>query len=220
MAEEDKKSEAHWAELRKRLDFIAKCDVDQLVRKNREYGESWKARGGIGAFMMLARKWDRFEQQLKEHNYDILLAALKDGREEGLLDDIGDLRRYLFLIEAELMRIWQLGLADTMIKEGTTAPARVPRCLCKGFLVAKGAGPDFWLCEEHGWTGLPHALEEARKKGVTPQEVCEAIGQGMGSLAGLTILLEQRRARAAKEGAEEPGPGYVQQDRESPGERG
>ena len=52
--------------------------------------------------MMLARKWDRLEKQVSEQSYDVFQAAANDGREEGILDDIRDLRRYLFLVEAEV----------------------------------------------------------------------------------------------------------------------
>ena len=37
-------------------------DIETLVEKEDDYGDSWKRRGGIGAFMMLARKWDRIEK--------------------------------------------------------------------------------------------------------------------------------------------------------------
>jgi hypothetical protein len=54
---------------------------------------------GTGAFMMLARKFDRIEQQAENCNYDIFKAGERFGGDDGLLDDIGDLRRYLFLVE-------------------------------------------------------------------------------------------------------------------------
>ena len=38
----------------------------------------------------------------KKFGYDIFEAVLADPSPEGLLDDIGDLRRYLFLVEAEM----------------------------------------------------------------------------------------------------------------------
>src|ERR1039458_3589413 len=37
----------------------AGIDTDTLRQKGIHYGDSWKARGGVGAFMMAARKWDR-----------------------------------------------------------------------------------------------------------------------------------------------------------------
>ena len=79
-------------------------DKRQLSKHQSEqdYGDSWKKRGGIGAFMMLARKWDRIENQVNDSNYDIFLALEEDGRQEGLIDDIRDLRRYLLLVEAEM----------------------------------------------------------------------------------------------------------------------
>lgn len=81
---------------------IANTDVDQLETKGKHYGRSWLKRGGVGAFMMLARKWDRIENDANSHDFNIL-EALKvagfDGKD--LLDDIGDLRRYLLLVESE-----------------------------------------------------------------------------------------------------------------------
>jgi hypothetical protein len=77
-------------------------DPDELHKAEQSYGDSWKKRGGIGAFMMAARKWDRLEKQVENHNYDVFAAMEADQREEGILDDIRDLRRYLFLIDAEM----------------------------------------------------------------------------------------------------------------------
>ena len=81
---------------------LANEDVEGLHISEQSYGNSWKQRGGVGAFMMLARKWDRLEKQVGECNYDVFQAALNVSREEGILDDIRDLRRYLFLVEAEV----------------------------------------------------------------------------------------------------------------------
>lgn len=81
---------------------LANQDVEGLHSSEQSYGDSWKQRGGVGAFMMLARKWDRLEKQVNEYNYDVFLAAKDDMREEGIIDDIRDLRRYLFLVEAEV----------------------------------------------------------------------------------------------------------------------
>lgn len=78
-------------------------DADKLHKAEKSYGDSWKQRGGIGAFMMAARKWDRLEKQVNEHGYDIFAAMEADQRDEGILDDIRDLRRYLFLIDAEML---------------------------------------------------------------------------------------------------------------------
>lgn len=107
------------------LQEVADADVQQLLQKDKEYGASWKSRGGVGAFMMLARKWDRLENMVKagrvylskdadDHDhtteasaYDIFRHALGSQRERGdaeaLLDTIGDLRRYLLLVEGEVL---------------------------------------------------------------------------------------------------------------------
>jgi len=74
--------------------------VNVLVDKGMQYGDSWKKRGGIGAFMMLARKWDRIELEAKEAGWDIFHAI--DISRSDLLDDIRDLRNYLTLVEHEV----------------------------------------------------------------------------------------------------------------------
>ena len=84
-----------WTEMKD----IAQQDIVSLIESEKSYGDSWKRRGGTGAFMMLARKFDRIEQQAESCNYDVFEAGSKFNGEDGLLDDIGDLRRYLFLVE-------------------------------------------------------------------------------------------------------------------------
>ena len=81
---------------------IARNDVQELKAAEKSYGVSWRKRGGMGAFMMLARKWDRIENQVKPENYDIFSSYEKDKRQEGLLDDIQALRRYLLLVEEHI----------------------------------------------------------------------------------------------------------------------
>tara|TARA_R110000772_G_scaffold260636_1_gene378724 strand:- start:38 stop:370 length:333 start_codon:yes stop_codon:yes gene_type:complete len=85
-----------------KVEVLCSQDWTSLEKSEQDYGDSWKKRGGIGAFMMLARKWDRIENQVNDSNYDIFLALEEDGRQEGLIDDIRDLRRYLLLVEAEM----------------------------------------------------------------------------------------------------------------------
>lgn len=101
------------------LDKIAAEDVAGLKLAQKSYGNSWKSRGGIGAFMMLARKWDRLENRVKRlgdilnlsrlgrpnlqaQPYDIFQHIACDQRAEGIIDDVRDLRRYLMLVEAEM----------------------------------------------------------------------------------------------------------------------
>ena len=86
---------------------LALNDVGTLRLKGESYGDSWKARGGVGAFMMLARKWDRIEGAARAAGWDVLAACARGARAglgEGLLDDIRDLRAYLLLVEDEALR--------------------------------------------------------------------------------------------------------------------
>ena len=86
----------------KQTQIIGAEDWTSLDKAEEDYGDSWRKRGGIGAFMMLARKWDRIEKQVFDYTYDIFLALEEDRRPEGLMDDIKDLRRYLLLVEAHM----------------------------------------------------------------------------------------------------------------------
>ena len=90
------------------VDIVARADVTALEKAEESYGDSWKKRGGVGAFMMLARKWDRLENQVEDMCYDVFEAIREDGREEGVIDDVRDLRRYLMLVEAEILRTAEL----------------------------------------------------------------------------------------------------------------
>ena len=87
------------------LPAIAETDVSELQRKEQTYRGSWKKRGGTGAFMMLARKWDRIENISENAGYDIFDVIRReglDGADGTLIAEIRDLRRYLMLVEAEL----------------------------------------------------------------------------------------------------------------------
>ena len=95
------------------LSAVADADVANIEEKERAYGSSWKRRGGIGAFMMLARKFDRIEQRVSKEiaatesapgaqKHNLFQHIVADTRAEPLLDDIRDLRRYLMLVEAEM----------------------------------------------------------------------------------------------------------------------
>lgn len=99
---------------------IAQEDADGVEVGDVQYGASWKKRGGVGCFMMLARKWDRLEQRVEQYplhdnpnpaepsgmgriagdKYDIFDHVKTDERAEGIIDDIRDMRRYLLLLEA------------------------------------------------------------------------------------------------------------------------
>tara|TARA_R110000796_G_scaffold135975_2_gene252007 strand:+ start:2184 stop:2552 length:369 start_codon:yes stop_codon:yes gene_type:complete len=82
-----------------RMRDIAQLDLSALKKAEESYGNSWRRRGGVGAFMMLARKFDRIEHQSERHGWDVFEAGEAFKGEAGLLDDIRDLRRYLILCE-------------------------------------------------------------------------------------------------------------------------
>ena len=91
------------SEFETNLTKLCLSDVDGLVKAAESYGTSWRNRGGVGAFMMLARKWDRLENQVRKYNFDIFEAMIEDTRTEGIIDDIRDLRRYLLLVEEYML---------------------------------------------------------------------------------------------------------------------
>ena len=82
---------------------LANLDVSRLKEAQVSYGDSWRNRGGLGAFMMLARKWDRIENQVTKEGYDIFKTIHEAPSNTGILDDIRDLRRYLLLVEGYVM---------------------------------------------------------------------------------------------------------------------
>ena len=162
-------SDAFWNRARD----LVKNDIRITYEKDTEYGSSWKSRGGIGAFMMLARKWDRIEVAMEEEGvfrYDIFERTLLDAREEGILDDIGDLRRYLMLVETELrMRMEaKAALIPAMTEEGAKfvgiegfsfdrsipfsnmTPEKIDMGVRLGQIVMSGFGQPRWAKNEEG----------------------------------------------------------------------
>jgi len=83
-----------------KIEKLAQRDIAQLKHAEKSYGDSWRKRGGVGAFMMLARKFDRIENQSMKNHWDVFGAILDDPSNAGILDDIRDLRCYLYLVEA------------------------------------------------------------------------------------------------------------------------
>ena len=120
------------------MNFLqAVCDEDmrELRRKEETYKGSWKKRGGVGAFMMMARKWDRLEIILSDKNtrYDVFEKIMYEGGggEDGsVLAEIRDLRRYLILIEAEMMArdIIDVPAVSTSCAGGAAFRERTTRC--------------------------------------------------------------------------------------------
>ena len=83
----------------KHLEPEAAKIVVTLFEKEKNYRGSWQKRGGIGAFMMMARKWDRIENIAAASHFDVLKVM---GTNEGdVIDDIRDLVGYLLLCLAK-----------------------------------------------------------------------------------------------------------------------
>lgn len=110
------------------LQAVLQSDLDITTITDINYRGSWKRRGGTGAFHMLARKWDRLEPRIDKYGFDVFEACERDTRREGAIDDVRDLRRYLALVEAELIRRGKVSL-QTLHKD-----SEVP-------LVAKSPAP-------------------------------------------------------------------------------
>ena len=94
-----------------RLRRLAEEDVLALAQAHQKYGDSWRKKGGIGAYFTLSRKIDRYERACEQNGFDLFQAVrntpASDGTvqgKDGLLDDVRDLRRYLSLVEEYLTR--------------------------------------------------------------------------------------------------------------------
>lgn len=98
------------------LEAVAAADVAFVRMREETYRGSWKKRGGTAAFHMLARKWDRLENisslcvdgyppGYHVGEYDIFghIAAQPGGEDGSALAEVRDLRRYLLLVEAEMV---------------------------------------------------------------------------------------------------------------------
>lgn len=85
----------------KHLRAILANDQRVLEEKDEQYGGSWCARGGTGAYFVAVRKWDRMENWLKHHHWDVFAAMRADNRPESFIEDLRDYRRYLVLMEAK-----------------------------------------------------------------------------------------------------------------------
>ena len=91
-------------------EFLAFRDVNILLKADEEYGSSWLRRGAVGAYIVGIRKADRIEEQARKHNRNVLETLIADQRPEGAINDLRDLRRYLYLWEAATRD--QLGLVN------------------------------------------------------------------------------------------------------------
>lgn len=119
----------------KAIDGIAKEIVELLEEKGKFYGDSWRKRGGPGAFMVMARKWDRIENICGPLGYDIFKALDTDSG--GVRDDVKDLVGYLLLI---------LEAAHPLSKAPT--PIQMPAPDLLGFTVEGyyGDGTELYKC--------------------------------------------------------------------------
>ena len=165
------------------IQHLADNDVEVLKEKGRTYGDSWRKRGGQGAYMMLARKWDRIEEYCSQHGYNIFAAITNDTRNAGddLFDDIRDLRRYLLLVDGYMQ--------DT---RPILEPAVMSSVQTKGVMSARPTitrhgrerqgGDDWEYNRAHGaWVcpkcGEVYSLEEYP----TPREAFKAHGECAGT---------------------------------------
>lgn len=88
------------------LESVARADIEYVQKKDAQYSASWKKREGAGAFFTIARPWDRFESISKSVGYDIFAKIQQEGLQGpdgSLIACVRDLRRYLLLLEAEMM---------------------------------------------------------------------------------------------------------------------
>lgn len=93
---------------RGRFEDIVATYVDVLMEKQPKYGDSWRRRNHSPGDN-LSRKWDRIEQALEAHNWNIWDALRADPTDTGLIDDIRDLANYCILIHEHAIATSILG---------------------------------------------------------------------------------------------------------------
>lgn len=86
------------------LHSVADQAVSLITSKTRTYGDSWKRRGGRGAWFTLVRPWDRLERIVEAHGGDVLAACRADtsGDDGTALACVRDVMCYLILVAAEI----------------------------------------------------------------------------------------------------------------------
>lgn len=82
--------------------------VGLLIKKNSEYGSSWRRRGGVGAFFTIWRKADRLEAQLKSRGYNIFDVTDDPTSTESLDETLVDFWCYLGLVIESRQRIREM----------------------------------------------------------------------------------------------------------------
>lgn len=85
---------------------VAAADVAYVEKKDAQYDASWKKRGGPGAFFTIVRPWDRLASMVERHGYDVFDILEREdirGPDGTALACVRDLRRYLLLLEAEIL---------------------------------------------------------------------------------------------------------------------
>ena len=89
------------------LESVAASDLAVLREKESTYQGSWKRRGGKGAWHVgLCRTWDRLEYMVRERYEEDVFEAIeaeREGEDGTPLAALRDLRRYLILVEAEMI---------------------------------------------------------------------------------------------------------------------
>lgn len=137
-------------------------DVSKLVEAEKSYGHSWISRGLRGAYFVMVRKIDRFENQMRQANFDLPAALRMFPGKDGILDDIRDLRQYLLLIEAEI------------IAQAATLPSDAARDTFEHRGV-EPSGDDRWFCGMcTGVFSLPHGVSPSKHE-------CPALGASAGA---------------------------------------
>jgi hypothetical protein len=81
--------------------YYVRETADSVIRtlhdKREEYGDSWRARGGQGAFFTTVRKFDRIEHSAKQCGYDVFAAFDRFPGEDGFEASVHDTIGYLLL---------------------------------------------------------------------------------------------------------------------------
>lgn len=113
----------------KHLQSIAKNDIAYVERKDAQYKASWKQRGGPGAFFTIVRPMDRLQSMAEgwKRSYDIFdMISYEglDGPDGSMIACVRDLRRYLLLVEAEMVeRLQQKHKGDAVLAEDSNKHA-------------------------------------------------------------------------------------------------
>jgi hypothetical protein len=147
-----------------RLEGVFNDALNLIREKTKTYKDSWKRRGGRGAWFTIVRPWDRLEQIVERHDGDLFAAIQADptGADGSALACVRDLMNYMALAEAHSRAALGVGSHGRLTEDRAepAAPAPAQAIAAEDVTVVDGLSPNRYS----GWSagGVVNRRSEER----------------------------------------------------------